>query len=95
MTNVPDDIRNALADAYRLFDISYPMTGTEEEWKQYWDKANKMIQQYGDEIPLLRLLEAYAGIIECKLNYEKTGNKSMMWDKDEDYPYPRKGNENA
>jgi hypothetical protein len=89
MTNVPDNIREALADCYRLFDISYPMTGTEEEWKQYWDKANKLIQKYGDDIPMLRILEAYAGIIEAVLNQKKTDNKSLMWDKDEDYPHPR------
>ena len=90
MTNVPQEIRDALADAYRLFDVSFLMTGTEEEWKQYWDKANKLIQKYGDEIPLLRLLEAYAGIIESRLNEQKTDNKSLLWGKDEDYPHPRK-----
>ena len=90
MTNVPQEIRDALADAYRLFDVSFLMTGTEEEWKLYWDKANKLIQKYGDEIPLLRLLEAYAGIIESRLNEQKTDNKSLMWGKDEDYPHPRK-----
>ena len=91
MTNVPDNIREALADAYRLFDVSYLMTGTEDEWKQYWDKANKLIQKYGDDIPLLNLLVGYAGIIENQINYRKTNNKSLMWDKDEDYPHPRKG----
>ena len=90
MTNVPQEIRDALADAYRLFDVSFLMTGTEEEWKQYWDKANKLIQKYGDDIPLLRLLEAYAGIIGSRLNEQKTDNKSLLWGKDEDYPHPRK-----
>ena len=92
MTNVPDSIREALADAYRLFDVSFLMTGSEEEWKQYWDKANKLIQKYGDEIPLLRLLEAYAGIIETRLNEQKTENKSLMWNPDEEYPHPKEGN---
>lgn len=95
MTNVPDEIRTALADVYKLFDISFLMTGTEDEWKLYWDKANELIQKYGDEIPLLNLLEAYAGIIECQVNYRKTDNKSLLWGKDEEYPHPRKGNENA
>ena len=90
MTNVPDSIREALADAYRLFDISYPMTGSEDDWKQYWDKANVLIQKYGDDIPLLQLLEGYAGIIECAVNERKTENKSLTWNKDEDYPHPRK-----
>lgn len=89
MTNVPDEIRTALADAYRLFDISYPMNGTEEEWIQYWDKANKLIQKYGDGIPLLNMLEAYAEIIEVKLKEQRTGNKTLLWDKDEEYPYPK------
>ena len=90
MTNVPQVIRDALGDAYRLFDVSFTMAGTEDDWKQYWDRGNKLIRQYGDEMPLLRLLEAYAGIIETVLNQKKTGNKSLMWDKDEDYPHPRK-----
>ena len=90
MTNVPEKIREALADAYRLFDISYPMTGNEDDWKQYWDKANQLIQKYGDEIPMLNLLVAYAGIIETRLNEQRTGNKTLVWTKDEDYPHPRK-----
>ena len=89
MTNVPQEIRDALADAYRLFDISFNMTGTEDEWKEYWDKANKLIQKYGDEIPMLNLLVAYAGIIETRLNEQRTGNKTLVWTKDEDYPHPR------
>jgi hypothetical protein len=90
MTNVPQETRDALADAYRLFDVSYQMTGTEDDWKQYWDKANKLIQKYGDGIPMLNLLVAYAGIIETRLNEQKTGNKTLVWTKDEDYPHPRK-----
>ena len=66
------------------------MTGTEDDWKQYWDKANKLIQKYGDEIPMLNLLVAYAGIIETRLNEQKTGNKTLVWTKNEDYPHPRK-----
>lgn len=91
MTNVPQEIRDALADAYRLFDISFPMEGTDDEWMQYWEKANKMIQKYGDDIPLLNLLTAYAGIIETVINQRKTGNKSLMWNAGEDYPHPKKG----
>ena len=89
MTNVPQEIRDALADAYRLFDISFTMTGTEDDWIQYWNRGNELIQKYGDEIPLLRLLEAYAGIIETVLNQKKTENRSLMWAKGEEYPHPK------
>lgn len=86
MTNVPDEIRTALADVYKVFDISFTMTGTEADWIAYWDKANKLVQKYGDRIPLLQLLEGYAEIIQhCKV-----GNQSLMWEKDKPYPYPRK-----
>ena len=87
MTNVPDDIRSALADAYKVFDISFKMKGTEADWIEFWNKANKLVQQYGDRIPLLQLMEGYAQIIQdCSV-----GNQSLKWDKDEPYPYPRGG----
>lgn len=89
MTNVPDNIRTALADAYKLFDVSYQMTGTDEEWKQYWDKANIMIQKYGDDIPLLFLLDGYAYIIQEAVEKRNTGNAILTWDKDEEYPHPK------
>ena len=89
MTNVPSDFRDAIAEVYKLFDVSFTMEGTEDDWKQYWDRGNKLIQKYGDDIPILRLLEAYAGIIETHITEVKTGNKSLLWDKDEDYPHPR------
>ena len=90
MTNVPQMTREALADVYKLFDVSYLMEGTDKDWEQYWGRGNKLIQQYGDSTPLLHLLEAYAGVIECAINERKTGNKSLTWGKDEDYPHPRK-----
>lgn len=87
MTNVPDDIRTALADAYKVFDISFKMKGTEADWIEYWNKANKLVQQYGDRIPLLQLMEGYAQIIQdCSV-----GNQSLKWEKDEKYPYPKEG----
>ena len=88
MTNVPDKIREAWADVYRLFDVSYQMDGTPLAWIQYWDKANKLVQKYGDDIPLLELLEAVAHMI-AKFCEGREKNSSLMWDKDEDYPYPK------
>ena len=89
MTNVPEIIRNALADAYKLFDVSFNMTGTDDEWEQYWKHGTEMVKKYGDEIPLLKLLMAYAGIIETVINQRKTGNRSLLWNKDENYPHPK------
>ena len=89
MTNVPSNFRDAIADVYKLFDVSFLMEGTDEDWKQYWDRANKLVLKYGDDIPLLNLLEAYAGIIQTHITERKTGNKSLVWGKDEDYPHPR------
>lgn len=87
MTNVPDDIRSALADAYKVFDISFTMKGTEQDWIEYWNKANNLVKRYGDRIPLLQLMEGYAQIIQdCSV-----GNQSLKWDKDEEYPYPKGG----
>ena len=88
MTNVPDKIREAWADVYRLFDTSYPMDGSQEAWKQYWDKANALIQTYDDGIPLLELLESVAHMI-AKFVDDRNRNHSLTWDKDEDYPYPK------
>lgn len=88
MTNVPEKIRDAWSDVYRLFDISYKMDGSQDAWIQYWDKANKLVQKYGDEIPLLELLESVAHMLEkfCK---DREKNQSLTWKKDEDYPYPK------
>lgn len=89
MTNVPEPVRNALADAYKLFDVSYQMNGTEAEWEQYWNRGCELIKKYGDELPLLNLIEGYAKIIESAVNERKTGNKSLMWNSGEAYPHPK------
>ena len=89
MTNVPDNIRSAWADVYKLFDVSYNMDESDEAWKQFWDMANKLVVKYGDEIPLLELFESVAHILEIVVARRKTGNESLYWRKDEDYPYPR------
>ena len=87
MTNVPTEIREALADAYKLFDISYPMTGSDDDWKQYWAKASELIIKYGDDIPLLALLEGYAAVIEKAIEKRQNKNRSFVWKAGEDYPY--------
>lgn len=89
MTNVPKEIRDAWADVYKLFDISYNMDGSDDAWIQYWNRANQLIQKYGDDIPLLEMFEAIGHMLECFCNQRKTGNKSLTWHKDEDYPHPR------
>lgn len=89
MTNVPENIREAWKEVYILFDTSYGMNGSKEEWIAYWEKANKLIQKYGDEIPLLEMTTALAHMIECFCNQRKTGNKSLLWCEDEDYPHPK------
>ena len=90
MTNVPDEIRTALADAYRLFDVTYATEGTDHDWAEYWGKANAMIQEYGDDIPLLNLFVGYASLLQAVFNARKPKNETLTWDKDEDYPHPRK-----
>jgi len=89
MTNVPEDIRNAWADVYRLFDVSYTMDGSEGAWIQYWEKANTMIQKYGDDIPLLEILEAVAHMLEHYVKKREKKNESLPWKADEPYPYPK------
>ena len=89
MTNVPEDIRTALADAYKLFDVSFRMAGTDEDWQKYWEKACELIKKYGDEIPLLVLFEGYAKVIEKAV--KRRENHSLEWKAGEDYPYPLKG----
>lgn len=90
MTNVPDRIREAWADVYRLFDVSYGMDGSEQAWEQYWNRVNELIQKYGDEIPLLFVLEGTAKMIEFFVKIrEKPKNESLPWRADEDYPYPK------
>ena len=89
MTNVPQPVRDAWADIYKLFDVSYNMDGSDDAWIQYWERANALIKKHGDEIPLLQMCEAIAGMLETFCNQRKTGNKSLSWNKDEDYPYPK------
>lgn len=89
MTNVPDKIREAWADVYKLFDINYNMDGSDDAWVQYWNRANQLIQKYGDEVPLLEMLEQVAHLLEIFVARRKTGNTSLYWGKDEPYPYPK------
>ena len=93
MTNVPNNFREAIAEAYKLFDVSFLMKGTDEDWIQYWDKANKLIQKYGDGIPMMQLVEAYAGIIATEVKRREKEANIRFWGKDEDYPYPKGGSE--
>ena len=93
MTNVPDEVRTALADAYKLFDVSYKMKGSIEDWMKYWERANELIQKYDKDVPLLELLTAYAGIIQTLVLHKEKQNESLLWEKEQDYPYPKVGNE--
>lgn len=90
MTNVPDNVREAWKDLYILFDENYNMDGSQEAWEAYWNQASQLIIKHGDNVPMLKILEAIANMLEAFCNYRKTGNKSLIWDKDEDYPHPRK-----
>ena len=93
MTNVPQPIRDAWADVYTLFDVSYKMDGSEEAWQKYWDKANELIQKYDDIVPLIDIFEAVgkmlATLIENRTVRPQKDNKSLPWKADEDYPYPK------
>lgn len=89
MTNVPEPIREAWKEVYKLFDVSYNMDGSEQSWIVYWEQANKLIQKYGDDIPLLEMFTAIAHMIEVFVNQRKTDNKCLTWNVDEDYPHPR------
>ena len=90
MTNVPENIRQCWKELYILFDTNYNMDGSEEAWIQYWKQAKAIVMKYGDEIPLLQICEAIANMIHAFVNKRKTGNKSVLWGKDEEYPHPRK-----
>ena len=89
MTNVPQNIRDAWADVYKLFDVSYNMDGSEQAWEEYWNKANALIVKYGDEVPLLELLEQVAHMLEIFVAMRETGNSILYWGKGEAYPYPK------
>ena len=89
MTNVPEKIRSALADAYRLFDVMYATAGDGKDWEEYWKTANRMVIEYGDDIPLLALFEGYAVLLEAVFDARKPKNESLMWKAGEDYPYPK------
>lgn len=48
MTNVPTDIREMWADAYRLFDVNYNMGNTPEAWQQFWSQAQQVGSKYNN-----------------------------------------------
>ena len=89
MTNVPENIRQCWKELYILFDTNYNMDGSDAAWEQYWNTVADMIKKYGDDVPLLGVAEAIAHMIECFLNQRKTGNQSLVWAKDEEYPHPK------
>ena len=84
MTNVPDNIREAWKELYILFDTNYGMDGSDKAWTKYWEQANKLIQKFGAEIPLLEMTVSIAKLIDTL-----HGNHSLEWKKDEPYPYPK------
>ena len=89
MTNVPERIREAWKEVYVLFDRSYLMEGSEDDWKQYWDSATGLVKKYGNDIPLLEILEATANALQHSVELRKNGGKMPSWGADEDYPYPK------
>ncbi|MBP5442259.1 MAG: hypothetical protein J6Y60_03380 [Treponema sp.] len=90
MTNVPDYIREAWKDIYILFDSNFAMDGSEDAWEKFWLAGCELIKKHGDNVPLMEIIEAIAHMLESFVNERKTGNKTLLWDKDEDYPHPRK-----
>ena len=89
MTNVPQEIRDAWADIYKLFDVNYGMNGSQDAWEKYWLQAAELIKKHGDNVPMLEILYAVAHMIE-EFVKKRNGEKSIMeWKKDEDYPYPK------
>lgn len=93
MTNVPQPIRDAWSDVYTLFDISFKMKGNEQDWAKYWERANALVQKYGDSIPLLDMFTSVAHMLEhfIKQREQQTEkhNESLPWKPDEPYPYPK------
>lgn len=87
MTNVPDNVRAAWKDLYILFDTNYGMDGSDKAWEKYWGQATQLIKKYGDEIPVLEMTESIARMLDQLC----VGNHSLLWDKDEQYPHPKKG----
>ena len=93
MTNVPPEVREGLAEAYKVFDINYKMDGSTEDWIKFWDNGNELIQKYAETVPLLELLVAYAGIIQTVVLHKEKQNESLVWESGRDYPHPKIGNE--
>ena len=89
MTNVPQKIRDAWADIYKLFDVSYSMDGSDKAWEQYWNKATELIKKYGDDVPMVDILTSVAHMLEFFVEQRKPKNESLPWKADEDYPYPK------
>ena len=89
MTNVPQKIRDAWADVYKLFDVSYSMDGSDKAWEQYWNKATELIKKYGDDVPMVDILSSVAHMLEFFIEQRKPKNESLPWKADEDYPYPK------
>lgn len=46
MTNVPQNLRDMWADAYRLFDLNYNIQNTPEAWKKFWEDAQEIAAKY-------------------------------------------------
>ena len=63
MTNVPENIRSAWADVYKLFDANYNMDGSNASWIMYWHQAVKLIDKYGEDISLMEILEAVSSML--------------------------------
>ena len=93
MTNVPQPIRDAWADVYTLFDVSFKMSNDDRDWQDYWGRANELVKKYGDDIPLLEMFTAVAHMLEHFIKQrekpKEKPNESLPWKPDEDYPYPK------
>ena len=56
MTNLPNDIRQMWADAYKLHDIHAKMQNTAEDWELFWKDAREISEKYGGHPLVVQLI---------------------------------------
>ena len=88
MTNVPESIRDIWKDIYILFDTSYNMTGTEQDWLNFWETAKGIYAKCPSESLKRHFTDIIAAVADL-LSDKQKDERMPTWKPNEPYPYPK------
>ncbi len=74
MTNVPKEIRDIWTDLYKLFDRHFLITGSDEEWDDFWNEAIELHGRSGNNEHLYEMIVAISDYLGDRIKQQRANN---------------------